>query len=77
MFQSISRENAGVVRFQGICNKANNSDIIIILKTKLNVIYDAGQWFHITENYLPHHSFLENNNMLVSAKRIFFIFDKG
>jgi hypothetical protein len=68
VFHATSKEVEEVVNFQEFCNENISSDIFLILKTKSNVVYDASQWFHITEK--PHHSFLENIDMLVSANNI-------
>jgi hypothetical protein len=61
----------------GKCELNPRSPDLYFLKTKLNVGFDAGQLFHMTENYLVYHSILENANRLSNSSTIYFIFDQG
>lgn len=61
------------------CQSQNSASlpVLVLLKTKLNVDYDAGQWFHMTENYLVHHSRLESGGRLINSSQIIYVFDEG
>eukprot|EP01031_Cornospumella_fuschlensis_P034081 gene34081-41251_t len=59
----------------GRCQWKDSDPEIFQLKTKTNVFYDAGQWYHMSENFLPEHSRLRKYNRLSSANNIFYHFD--
>jgi hypothetical protein len=59
------------------CNADLQSPDFYFLKTKLNIGYDAGQLFHMSENFLVHHAILENANRLSNSSAIYYMFDRG
>jgi hypothetical protein len=59
------------------CNADLQSPDFYFLKTKLNIGYDAGQLFHMSENFLVHHAILENANRLSNSSVIYYMFDRG
>lgn len=59
------------------CKWTESDPAIFSMRTKTNVFYDAGQWYHMTENFLIQHSILREKNALASASQVFFNFDEG
>lgn len=51
--------------------------VIFKLRTKLGVNYDAGHWFHMSENFMTQHSILRASDQLTNASTVIYIFDKG
>ena len=51
--------------------------VIFKLRTKLGVNYDAGHWFHMSENFMTQHSILRASGQLTNASTVIYIFDKG
>lgn len=59
------------------CDPRADSPVLISLKTKMPVFYDASQWFHMAENYLVQHSILGGENKLTDSRVVVYNFDKG
>lgn len=60
-----------------LCNWQEGDAVIYHLKTKLGVTYDAGHWFHMSENFMAQHSKLRERNLLSNTSNIIYSFDKG
>jgi hypothetical protein len=58
------------------CTPNSNSPILLNLKTHMQVYYDGGQWFHMTENFLVQHSLLAEQQRQLQGKSIWYNFDK-
>jgi len=58
------------------CTPNSNSPILLNLKTRMQVYYDGGQWFHMTENFLVQHSLLAEQQRQLQGKSIWYNFDK-
>lgn len=58
------------------CTPNSDSPVLLNLKTKMRVLYDGGQWYHMTENFLVQHSLLSQKQRLIHGKSIWYNFDK-
>jgi hypothetical protein len=59
------------------CNWKADDPVIYNLKTKMGVNYDAGHWFHMSENFMTQHSILRAKHSLTNATTVYYNFDKG
>lgn len=59
------------------CSWKPGDPVIYNLKTKMGVNYDAGHWFHMSENFMTQHSILRAKDMLSNATDVFYNFDTG
>lgn len=59
------------------CIWKQNGPVLMNLKTHLNVYYDGGQWFHMSENFLVQHSMLKKNRALLNATDVYYNFDSS
>jgi hypothetical protein len=59
------------------CNWKTGDPVVYNLKTKMGVNYDAGHWFHMSENFMTQHSILREKHSLTNASIVYYNFDKG
>lgn len=59
------------------CVWDGNGPVIYNMKTKMGVNYDAGHWFHMSENFMTQHSILRAKGHLTNATNVYYNFDKG
>jgi hypothetical protein len=59
------------------CIATADAPVIYNMRTALGVNYDAGHWFHMSENFMTQHSILRSKNLLTNASDVIYVFDKG
>ena len=59
------------------CRPEQDAPDLFVIKTALNIDYNAGQWFHMTENTIVHFSRLLRENKESNASSVLFLFDEG
>eukprot|EP01031_Cornospumella_fuschlensis_P040231 gene40231-49022_t len=60
------------------CSWTPDDPVLYTIKTHLEVNYDAGHWFHMSENLLTYHSILRTHHIsadILSARTVYFLFD--
>lgn len=59
------------------CHWQEGSPVLYNIHTKLGVNYDAGHWFHMSENIMVQHSILRQSRHLTNSSVVYYNFDKG
>jgi hypothetical protein len=57
------------------CTWQEGDPTLYHLRTKLGVNYDAGHWFHMSENFLAEHSRLRAMRLAANSSTVFLAFD--
>jgi hypothetical protein len=67
-------ENTNSISSQ--CVWKESDPVLYNMKTKMGVNYDAGHWFHMSENFMVQHSVLRKTGHLTNATHVIYNFDK-
>lgn len=59
------------------CSWQEGMPVYYNIHTKLGVNYDAGHWFHMSENIMVQHSILRQNKHLTNSSVVYYNFDTG
>lgn len=57
------------------CTWQEGDPTLYHLRTKLGVNYDAGHWFHMSENFLAEHSRLRATHLAANSSTVYLAFD--